>query len=128
MLSYFLSKLKSYIKRNRLTLINLAYEHCTFIEINMVIKFISLFNVLFFSQVFCIPQRVIMSIMCFLAIAIAYAMRVCLSVAITEMVVKKNQTESIKGHSICPADPSTPGNVTISVRATSNLTSIQKFH
>lgn len=54
--------------------------------------------------VFCIPQRVILSIMCFLAIAIAYAMRVCLSVAITEMVVKPNHTESTADHSICQAD------------------------
>lgn len=66
--------------------------------------------------VFCIPQRVIMSIMCFLAIAIAYVMRVCLSVAITEMVKKVNQTEtSHKGFSICPADPSSSGNSSSSV-------------
>lgn len=57
-----------------------------------------------------------MSIMCFLAIAIAYVMRVCLSVAITEMVKKVNQTEtSHKGYSICVADPSTSGNSSSSV-------------
>lgn len=62
------------------------------------------------SKMFCIPQRVIMAIMCFLAIAIAYVMRVCLSVAITEMVVKKEHNETAdKGYSICPADPTTPG-------------------
>lgn len=41
----------------------------------------------------------------FLAIAVAYTMRVVLSVAITEMVVKPNLTENnAAGHSICPAD------------------------
>lgn len=66
---------------------------------------------------FCIPQRFIMSIMCFLAIAIAYVMRVCLSVAITEMVAK-NRTEtstSSTNHSICMADPIAPGDISSSV-------------
>lgn len=63
----------------------------------------------FLFAVFCIPQRIIMSIMCFLAIAIAYVMRVCLSVAITEMVIKANVTENPKNHSICLADPIIPG-------------------
>lgn len=78
---------------------------------------------LLFIPVFCIPQRVIMSIMCFLAIAIAYAMRVCLSVAITEMVAKVNHTESSsKGHYICPADPSESGNSSSAVKL------LLKFH
>lgn len=34
-----------------------------------------------------IPQRVITAIMGFLAIVVSYAMRTCLSVAITEMVI-----------------------------------------
>lgn len=52
----------------------------------------------------------------FFAIAIAYTMRVCLSVAITEMVVKPNRTEQHDGgHSVCPAEVSTT-NVTESVR------------
>lgn len=68
------------------------------------------------SSVFCIPQRVVLSIMCFFAIAIAYAMRVCLSVAITEMVAKQNHSESGSAdHSICPADPVVPGDPTSSV-------------
>ncbi|XP_055294957.1 sialin-like [Sitodiplosis mosellana] len=63
-----------------------------------------------FAKFFCIPQRIILSIMCFSAIAIAYVMRVCLSVAITEMVARPNITlSSSKNHSICLADPSTPG-------------------
>lgn len=56
----------------------------------------------------CIPQRVILAIMCFLAIAIAYVMRVCLSVAIVEMVVpvKTVVTNTTKAdHGLCPADP-----------------------
>lgn len=52
----------------------------------------------------------------FLAVAIAYTMRVCLSVAITEMVIKKNTTEIQKeGHSVCPA-PSAPTNSSGTVR------------
>lgn len=39
--------------------------------------------------VFVLPQRVVLSIMGFLAIVNAYTMRICLNVAITEMVVKK---------------------------------------
>lgn len=47
-----------------------------------------------------------MAVMCFLGIAIAYVMRVCLSVAITEMVAKVNQTNGVhEDHSICPSDP-----------------------
>lgn len=57
-----------------------------------------------FFLVFCIPQRVIMAVMCFLAIAIAYVMRVCLSTAITEMVKKIEHNEM--DVSVCPADPS----------------------
>jgi hypothetical protein len=45
---------------------------------------------------FIIPQRVVLSIMGFLAIVNAYTMRICLSVAITEMVVKRNY--SSEGH------------------------------
>lgn len=63
-----------------------------------------------FSLEFYVPQRVIMAIMCFFAIAIAYVMRVCLSVAITQMVKPtvqnlteiKSKTEVI---SYCVADP-----------------------
>lgn len=40
----------------------------------------------------------------FLAIAVAYTMRVCLAVAIVEMVVEKNQTAS-NDSIICPVDP-----------------------
>lgn len=50
------------------------------------------------------PQRVILAIMGFLAIANAYTMRVCLSVAITQMVKKNNATVN-DGSAICPADP-----------------------
>lgn len=63
-----------------------------------------------------IPQRIVLAVMGFLAIAIAYAMRVCLSVAITEMVIKPNRTEQQgNGHSVCPAEIVTT-NVTNSVR------------
>lgn len=65
---------------------------------------------------FIIPQRIILAIMGFLAVAIAYTMRVCLSVAITEMVAKRNATEDAhNGLSICPIDPSIPTNSSGSV-------------
>ncbi|ALC39778.1 dmGlut, partial [Drosophila busckii] len=53
---------------------------------------------------FCIPQRVVLAIMGFLAILNAYTMRVCLSQAITVLVIKKNQTEEGVSHAICEAD------------------------
>lgn len=58
------------------------------------------------SKLFIIPQRVILSIMGFLAILNAYTMRICLSVAITQLVVSKNHSSSIGGsESECLADP-----------------------
>ena len=52
----------------------------------------------------CIAQRYVVSIMGFLAIANAYTMRVCLSVAITEMVVHhENDTSEIHPEA-CPSD------------------------
>lgn len=61
--------------------------------------------VFFFLVVFLIPQRVILAIMGFLAIANAYTMRVCLSVAITQMVKKPNHTTVDDGSAVCEADP-----------------------
>lgn len=57
---------------------------------------------------FIIPQRVVLSIMGFLAIVNAYTMRICLNVAITEMVKKKNSTDDAKGD-FCPIDESAGG-------------------
>lgn len=62
-----------------------------------------------------IPQRYLLTIMTFLAITNAYQMRVCLNVAITEMVYHEpkmavgvfqvvNQTDT----EICPDDPDSP--------------------
>ncbi|XP_023173368.1 putative inorganic phosphate cotransporter [Drosophila hydei] len=57
------------------------------------------------SKYFVLPQRVILAIMGFLAILNAYTMRVCLSQAITVLVIKKNNSDSIDGgHAICEAD------------------------
>lgn len=53
---------------------------------------------------FVIPQRVILAIMGFLAILNAYTMRISLSIAITELVVKKNRTEGGGGIAYCEAD------------------------
>lgn len=54
---------------------------------------------------FIIPQRVVLSIMGFLAIVNAYTMRICLSVAITEMVVKRNTSnDGDSKNQFCEAD------------------------
>lgn len=52
---------------------------------------------------FIIPQRVVLAIMGFLAIVNAYTMRICLSVAITEMVKKTTSNHSVEIGETCPA-------------------------
>lgn len=64
------------------------------------------------------PQRVILALMGFLALAIAYSMRACLSVAITEMVLPLNNTGKGNESLICPADLSTTENSTHSRNVT----------
>lgn len=62
----------------------------------IVIDWVLIGTLLYLSG-FIIPQRVVLSIMGFLAIVNAYTMRICLNVAITEMVVKiplSNETDS----------------------------------
>ncbi|XP_026478028.1 putative inorganic phosphate cotransporter [Ctenocephalides felis] len=61
------------------------------------------------SRMFLIPQRYVLGIMGFLAVANAYTMRICLSVAINVMVVPKeesNTTHHVDDDLQCPADPS----------------------
>lgn len=56
-------------------------------------------------------QRKIMTLMSFLAFSVSYAMRSCLSVAITEMVIPSNDTENGNQSLICPAaDNTSPTN------------------
>lgn len=55
-----------------------------------------------FSSVFIIPQRVVLAIFGFLAILNAYTMRICLSIAITEMVNKTGSIDHDEG--VCPID------------------------
>ncbi|XP_022911267.2 putative inorganic phosphate cotransporter isoform X1 [Onthophagus taurus] len=62
------------------------------------------------SKTFLIPQRYVIAIMGFFAIFNAYTMRICLSVAITEMVLPKNSS-SINHDDTCPNPNS--GNKTI---------------
>lgn len=50
---------------------------------------------------FIIPQRVVLSIMGFLAIVNAYTMRICLNVAITEMVIKVPQKNNTGNGDFC---------------------------
>ncbi|KAG6442390.1 hypothetical protein O3G_MSEX002284 [Manduca sexta] len=57
-----------------------------------------------YSKVFLIPQRWVMAIMGFLAVANAYTMRVCLNIAITQMVRRR-------GHSLAYDEGSCPGDV-----------------
>lgn len=54
------------------------------------------------SKFFIIPQRVVLAIFGFLAILNAYTMRICLSIAITEMVNKTTSVEQDEG--VCPID------------------------
>lgn len=70
--------------------------------INNQFVFVFILNI---WKVFIIPQRVILAIMGFLAIANAYTMRVCLSVAITQMAKKPNYTQVNDGSAVCEADP-----------------------
>ncbi|PNF21048.1 hypothetical protein B7P43_G08414, partial [Cryptotermes secundus] len=51
----------------------------------------------------CIAQRYVVAIMGFLAIANAYTMRICLSTAITEMVVHRDRNESHLDPDACPS-------------------------
>ncbi|XP_063699068.1 putative inorganic phosphate cotransporter isoform X2 [Culicoides brevitarsis] len=60
------------------------------------------------SKCFCIPQRWVLAIMGFLAVTNAYTMRICLNVAITEMVVK-HQDEGTVEDGYCPAANVTEG-------------------
>ncbi|XP_016961976.1 putative inorganic phosphate cotransporter [Drosophila biarmipes] len=61
------------------------------------------------SKFFVVPQRWILAVMGFFAIFNAYTMRVCLSQAITVLVVKKNYTDKPHGESICEADEDSAG-------------------
>ncbi|KAJ4444352.1 hypothetical protein ANN_06144, partial [Periplaneta americana] len=61
---------------------------------------------MYFYFAACIPQRYVLAIMGFLAIANAYTMRICLSVAITEMVVAKEKNETEIDPEACAASPS----------------------
>jgi hypothetical protein len=62
----------------------------------------------------CIAQRYVVAIMGFLAVANAYTMRICLSMAITEMVHRHDKNESHLDPDACPASsdiPDRPPNV-----------------
>lgn len=62
------------------------------------------FCVFFFTACF-IPQRVISAIMAFFAIALAYMLRISLSYAITQMVVRPNTNHNgsiVSGPGVCP--------------------------
>ncbi|XP_046627286.1 putative inorganic phosphate cotransporter isoform X1 [Neodiprion virginianus] len=54
-----------------------------------------------------VSQRWIFALMGFLAITNAYAMRICLSLAITEMVVSEDSTDDTVDETLCPADNTT---------------------
>ncbi|XP_055920216.1 putative inorganic phosphate cotransporter isoform X2 [Eupeodes corollae] len=61
------------------------------------------------SNYFILPQRVILSLMGFMAILNAYTMRISLSVAITQLVVAKNHTGSGHSEGVCMREPVKPG-------------------
>lgn len=52
--------------------------------------------------VFLIPQRYVLGLMGFLAIMNAYQLRVCLNVAITEMVISKDENSTYFDPDACP--------------------------
>lgn len=54
-----------------------------------------------------LPQRVILSVMGFFGVTVSFAMRACLSVAITEMIIPMNKTNKENNFSVCPADAPT---------------------
>ncbi|XP_037911071.1 putative inorganic phosphate cotransporter isoform X2 [Hermetia illucens] len=57
------------------------------------------------SKFFIVPQRIILAIMGFLAICNAYTMRICLSVAITQMVISKTHPPGAEvGEGECAID------------------------
>lgn len=70
---------------------------------------ISLIKCLLSLKGFIIPQRVVLSIMGFFALTMAYAMRVCLNVAITEMVIKKGNESESDGQQYCPVQDDESG-------------------
>ncbi|XP_051157949.1 putative inorganic phosphate cotransporter isoform X5 [Leptopilina boulardi] len=57
---------------------------------------------------FNIPQRWVFAVMGFLALFIAYAMRVCLSIAITEMVIPQTDNGTKTEEGTCPIDKNDP--------------------
>lgn len=66
------------------------------------VKLKFLLNVDKFLLLGSLPQRVITCLMGFLAIVVGYGMRVCLTIAITEMVIPQKHSAT-KNHSfICP--------------------------
>lgn len=78
---------------------------------SFAIYFQFFFYCLIYSVFLGLPQRVILALMGFLALAIAFSMRACLSVAITEMVLPLNNTGKGNESLICPADlPPTENN------------------
>lgn len=62
------------------------------------------FNRIYLNVDFIIPQRVVLALMGFLAILNAYTMRISLSIAITQLVVRRNHAENGEGQSVCQAD------------------------
>lgn len=82
----------------------------------IVICFKHLVNFIFFISVFIIPQRYVFAIMALLAVANAYTMRVCLNLAITQMVKKHVAVEGDAHYdpNACP-DPTTKVNTTVTM-------------
>lgn len=60
-----------------------------------------------------LPQRVVLSIILFLGIVVTFAMRACLSIAITEMVVPVNNSPKGNDSLICPTDSTVSESATV---------------
>lgn len=82
---------------NEVFMTNLSHWHTIVVDWNLI-------DTSSYQSGFIIPQRVVLSIMGFLAIVNAYTMRICLNIAITEMVKKEVLNNSTDSSEYCVAE------------------------
>lgn len=81
-----------------------------------------------FVTVFLIPQRYVLGIMGLLAVCNAYTMRVCLNLAITQMVNNTKVSETYYDPDACPEDETFVVNGTVSEKPVSTLNNYLYIH
>lgn len=104
-----LTYLSSYVKHPYIR----AYYY---ISIARMINYI----VWFFCLVFLIPQRYVLGIMGLFAVCNAYTMRVCLNLAVTQMVKDSGGGSAHYDPNACPDDSEIIANGTVSTKPVSN--------